>query len=389
MRTLMHADLDAFFVSVEQVDNPALRNRPVIVGGRPDSRGVVATASYEARRSGVHSGMPLRTAQRLCPRAVFLEGNFARYREASHRFMDILAGFSPYLEPGGLDEACLETTGFESLHGTQRRMARAIKDKVKGELGLNVTIGIAPCKVVAKVASKKAKPDGLLEVLPGEEAAFLAPLPLGDLPGAGRKTTQVLAAFGIATIGDLARAPDGLLKDRLGSYGLWLRELARGCDDRPVEAPGSAKSLSRETTFERDTRDEAYLEATLRYLAEAVGERLRRHGMKARCVSLKLRYADFTTLSRQATLPAPADGNELIFTTGLKLLRGALGASKLPVRLLGIGVSAFQEKGQQFSLFDQAAAREAKLDEAIDRIRRKYGFTAIQTGRTLALKDIR
>jgi DNA polymerase IV len=388
MRTLMHADLDAFFVSVEQVDNPSLRGLPVIVGGRPDSRGVVATASYEARRSGVHSGMPLRTAQRLCPRAVFLDGNFARYREASHRFMDILAGFSPFLEPGGLDEAYLETTGFESLHGTQRHMAQAIKDQVKGELGLNVTIGIAACKVVAKVASKKAKPDGLLEVPPGSEAAFLAPLPLGDLPGAGRKTSQVLAAFGIATIGDLARAPDGLLKDRLGSYGLWLRELARGCDDRPVEAPGSAKSISRETTFVEDTRDTAYLEGTLRYLTEAVGERLRRHGMKARCVSLKLRYADFTTLSRQATLPTPADGNEIIYATGLKLLRGALGPSRLPVRLLGMGVSEFQEKGQQFSLFDQAAAREAKLDEAIDRIRRKYGFTAIQTGRTLALKGV-
>jgi len=208
-RRIMHIDLDAFFVSVEQAVNPKLKGKPVIVGGRPDRRGVVAAASYEARAFGLHSGMPLATASRLCPQAIFIEGSFPRYREASKKFMAILADFSPYLEPVGLDEAYLDATGFESLHGSTRQMAVKIKQRVKDELDLCASIGIAGSKVVAKVASDLSKPDGLLEIAAGDERTFLAPLPIGRLPGIGKKTEQLLKGLGIHTIGQTISNTDG------------------------------------------------------------------------------------------------------------------------------------------------------------------------------------
>ena len=203
----MHIDLDAFFVAVEQVLHPELKGKPVVVGGKSDQRGVVATASYEARRFGLHSGMPLATARRLCPHAIFVPGNFSEYRAASKKFMAILADFSPFLQPMGLDEAFLDVTGFESLHGSIREMAVKIKRRVKEDLGLVASIGIAPCKVVAKIASDESKPDGLIEVRKGEEAVFLAPLDIGKLPGAGKRTEETLRSLGIRTIGILARTP--------------------------------------------------------------------------------------------------------------------------------------------------------------------------------------
>jgi len=202
-RTIMHIDLDAFFVSVEQASNPELRGKPVVVGGKPGSRGVVATASYEARAFGLHSAMPISTAARLCPQAIFIEGNYNHYTEVSKKFMAILADFSPFLEPMGLDEAYMDVTGFESLHGTIRQMAVKIKQRVKDELGIVGSIGIATCKVVAKVASDESKPDGLIEIPPGGEATFLSPLAIRKLPGVGKKTEQVLISLGIKTIGQL------------------------------------------------------------------------------------------------------------------------------------------------------------------------------------------
>ena len=245
----MHIDLDAFFVSVEQVLNPELKGKPVVVGGKPDRRGVVATASYEARAFGLHSGMPLATASRLCPQAIFIEGSFPRYRDASKRFMAILADFSPYLEPMGLDEAYLDATGFESIHGSIRQMAAAIKKRIKDELGLCASVGIASCKVVAKVASDLSKPDGLLEVPAGEERSFLAPLPVGQLPGIGKKSERVLKGLGVNTIGQLAALPSGILKSHFGAAGVIIHNHANGIDDSKVEPPGEAKSISRETTF--------------------------------------------------------------------------------------------------------------------------------------------
>jgi DNA polymerase-4 len=387
-RTIMHIDLDAFFVSVEQVLNPDLRSKPVVVGGRPDRRGVVAAASYEARAFGLHAGMPLITASRLCPQAIFIEGSFPRYRDASRRFMAILADFSPFLEPVGLDEAYLDVTGFESLHGSIRQMALAIKQRVRKELGLNASIGIASCKIVAKVASDLSKPDGLLEVARGEERSFLAPLPLDKLPGIGKKTERKLQGLGIKTIGEISLLPVNALKIHFGASGEVLHRLSRGIDSREVAPPPAARSISRETTFGTDTRDRPFLEATLRYLSERVGADLRQRGKQARTVTLKLRYADFTTITRSHSLPQAVDTDQMIFNTGVDLLRKALSSEKQAVRLIGIGVSHLTEPGQQLAMLDPTAQRMEHLNRAIDRIRQKYGFTAIQTGRTLLLKDI-
>ncbi len=385
---IMHIDLDAFFVSVEQVENPQLKGKPVVVGGRPQGRGVVASASYEARAFGLHSGMPLATASRLCPQAIFIQGSFPKYRRASEGFMAILASFSPYLEPMGLDEAYLDATGFESIHGSARQMAARIKQRIKEELGLTASVGIASGKVVAKVASELAKPDGLLEVDEGKERSLLAPLPIARMPGIGQKTEQKLKSLGIDTIGKLSIFSLKALKSHFGASGEVLRRWARGIDQRGVKPPAAAKSISRETTFGQDTQDLTRLKSTLRYLGERVGADLRQRGKRARCVTLKLRYADFTTLTRRQTLIQAFDSDQTIFDIGLKLLNQELAGEKQPVRLIGIGVSELVAAGAQLDMLDTSAQRQESLNKAIDRIRQKYGFTAIQTGRTLQLKDI-
>jgi len=387
-RRIMHIDLDAFFVSVEQVADPSLKGKPVVVGGRPQGRGVVAAASYEARAFGLRSGMPLVTASRLCPQAIFIQGSFPKYRDASEKFMAILADFSPYLEPMGLDEAYLDATGFESIHGSVKQMALKIKQRVKKELGINASIGIASGKVIAKVASEMSKPDGLLEVAAGKERAFLAPLPIARLPGIGQKTEPKLKSLGIDTIGKLSAMPPKALKSHFGASGEVLQRFASGIDDREVEPPAAAKSTSRETTFGQDTKDHARLESTLRYLGERVGADLRQKGKRARCVTLKLRYGDFTTITRRQTLSQSTDSDQAIFETGQGLLKRALAGEKRAARLIGIGVSELVEAGRQLDMMDSSAQRQEQLNKAIDRIRKKYGFTAIQTGRTLKLKEI-
>ena len=388
VRTIMHIDLDAFFVSVEQVLNLELRGKLVVVGGKPDRRGVVASASYEARAFGLHAGMPLSTASRLCPQAIFIEGNFSRYSEASKKFMAILADFSPFLEPMGIDEAYLDATGFESLYGSILQMAKAIKQRVKDELGICASIGIASNKVVAKVASDLSKPDGLILVEAGKECSFLAPVLIDKLPGIGKKTEQILKGLGVNTIGELANMPLDTLKSHFGVFGEVLHQFANGIDDREVEAPGETKSISRETTFAKDTRDRSFLKATLRYLSERVSAELRERGKLARCVTLKLRYADFTTITRRHTLKRSDDTDQTIFDTGVRLLNRALTADRQLIRLIGIGVSSLAEPERQLDMLDSSAQRRRQLDRTIDRIRKKYGFTAIQTGRTLHLKDI-
>lgn len=378
-RTIFHVDLDAFFVTVEQVLNPALKGKPVIVGGRPEGRGVVASASYECRKSGVHAAMPLAMARRLCPQAVFLVGNYHKYSEFSHRFMDILAEYSPCVEPGGLDEAYMDVTGCENF-GSWQNLARRIKQYINKQTGLVASVGIAPCKVIAKIASDLSKPDGLIEVLPGEERNFLSPLAVQKLPGVGSKTAALLHSMAVHTIGQLAEMPVELFKSRFGDGMLWLQEHARGIDPSPVEARGEAKSISRETTFSTDTTDMEMLKFTLRYFAEKLGADLRETDKKARTVSLKLRYADFETINRSVTVHEAINLDDKIFQAGLRLLTQTLDKNTRPIRLIGLEVSNLVQGALQFGLFDAETRRLEKLDHAIDHIREKYGFDAIQTG---------
>lgn len=386
-RRILHIDLDAFFVSVERVQHPELAGRPVIVGGDPDGRGVVACASYEARAFGIHAAMPLKRATRLCPHAVFLRGGFARYREASSRFMAVLADFSPLLEPLGIDEAYLDLTGFEPIYGPAAQAAMSIKQRIKDEIGITASVGIGSSKLIAKIASDVDKPNGLVEVTPGEERDFLAPLPVGRLPCVGQKTGEALRRMGVGTVGDLAGLSEAMLNARFGSTGGVLYRFARGIDGREVTPPQAAKSISRETTFNQDTLDIEFLKATLRYLSERVGADLRRNGRRARCVTLKLRYADFETITRSQTLKESINGDGAIFDAGTGMMDKVLSQRRNLVRLVGIGVSSLSGEERQLSLLDPAAGREEVLDRAIDRLRQKYGFTAIQRGRTMQLKQ--
>jgi len=388
MRKILHVDLDAFFVSVEQALNPQLKGRPVVVGSEPGYRGVVASASYEARAYGIGAGMPLGKAHRLCPGAIFLKGSFPRYRAASERFMAILADFTPYLEPVGIDEAYLDLTGFEPLYGPALATALSIKHRVRSEIGITASIGIAASKLVAKVASGLAKPDGLLEVPPGEERLFLAPLPIAKLPCVGPRTERRLREMGVNTIGELASLPASLLKANFGAVGEAIHRYALGMDERGIEPPQAAKSISRETTFMEDTLDLPFLKAVLRYLSERAGAELRRGGRRARCITLKLRYADFDSITRSRTLREATDCDEAIFNTGVKLLEKALCQRRQLVRLIGIGVSSLTGEERQLSLLDSPIERWERLDGVIDGLRRRYGFTAIQRGQTLPLKEV-
>lgn len=384
-RRVLHVDLDAFFVSVERRDRPELEGVPVAVGGRPESRGVVACASYEARKFGLHAGMALSRAQRLCPQAIFLEPNFAKYHEASLGFQAILAEFSPDLEVVGIDEAYLDITGSEALFGPPLELGRRLKFRVHSELGLPASIGVASCEVVAKVASDRAKPDGLLEVPAGEEAAFLAPLPVGDLPYAGRKTEATLRLLGIHTIGQLAAVPLETLRAIFGVHGILLHRFANGIDHRPVAPPGPPRSISRSTTFPKDILDPAFLKAVLLHLTEHVGHELREQERLAREAVLRVRYSDFETISRHRRLAVPTDADQDIYAVGLRLLEQTLEGGRKPVRLLGIGVEALVE-GRQLPLFDVGARDWRGLNQAVDRLRDKYGFACLQEGRTLVLQ---
>jgi len=387
MRKILHVDLDAFFASVEQALNPGLRGVPVVVGGEPGRRGVVACASYEARAYGLGAGMPLDHAYRLCPQAIFLRGSFRRYQDASRRFISIMGDFTPDIEPTGIDEAYLDLTGFEPLYGPAAETALHIKQRVKDEIGITASVGIGSSKLVAKIASHLAKPDGMLEVALGEERRFLAPLPVAMLPCVGAKTETELRRMGVATIGQLATLPSSLLRLSLGLTGEAIHRYALGIDDRKIEPPQPSKSITRETTFSQDTLDRPFLRATLHYLSERVGAELRRDGRRARCITLKLRYADFRSITRSRTLKEATDADQAIFDVGLEFLERCLSQRRQRVRLIGIGVSGLVAGGRQLSLLDASPERWARLYPIIDRIRSRHGFSAIERGRTLLLRD--
>ncbi len=380
-RCIFHIDLDAFFVSVEQVLNPMLRGKPVIVGGDPERRGVVASASYQARPFGIHAGMSLSKARCLCPQAIFIQANFSRYRQASHKFMTILADFSPCIEPLGIDEAYLDVTGCEGHYGSFRQMTLAIKERLHKELGLTASVGIATCKVVAKVASDLCKPDGLLEIAPGEERHFLSPLPVAKLPGVGKKTGQVLQQMGVVTIGELASLPLNIVEEHFGRFGIVIHRYANGIDDRKVEAPGESKSISKQITFAQDTLQHHFLEANLHHLCQQVSTELRSQDKQASCVTLKLRYGDFRTVTRQTTLKRPSNISQIIFAIAMQLLSTALARERKPIRLIGVRVSGLCGEGKQLGMFDSHSEKLERLDKAIDRIRRKYGSASIKAGK--------
>jgi DNA polymerase-4 len=394
-RVILHVDLDAFFVAVEQARDPSLRGKPVVVGGDPGGRGVVATASYEARAFGVHSALPLRTAQRLCPDAIFVRGNYREYARVSRAFHRILSDFSPLVEPGGLDEAYLDITGcgpvIESLSQTRcstpeelgRAAGEAIRRRMKDDLTLNASVGVASCRSTAKIASDAAKPDGLLVVPFGGEAAFLAPRPVRDLPGLGAKAEGELTRLGVRTLGQLAALPDGVLRRLFGSWGPDLAQRARGIDASAVGAGrAGAKSVSREGTFAENISDIDVLRATLRGFAESVGAELRRMEKRAKTVQLKLRYGDFSTISRSHTIDRPTHSDDVLYETGVSLLERALDQDGRAVRLLGLGATGLVEDAVQAQLFEDQEVRGEELLRAVDGVRGRYGNRAVQRGRT-------
>lgn len=374
-RAIIHGDLDAFYASVEQRDHPEYRGKPVIVGGGPNERGVVSAASYEARVFGVRSAMPLRIAGRLCPEGIFVPGDPARYGEASEAVMALFAERTPLIQPISLDEAFLDVTATEHLFGGALQIARDLKAAVRSELGLVLSIGVATNKLCAKIGSDLRKPDGLVVVPAGEEAAFLAPLPLSRLWGVGPKTQAVLESWGLRTIGDLAAADAPEVTARLGAHGASITARARGIDDDPVIPDQAAKSVGHEHTFDRDTADMRVIESTLLGLAEGVGQRLRAAAIRGRTVTLKLRVAPFETRSRQRTLADPTDDDLVIFHTARTLLREALAEDRATgreraVRLVGVSLSGVSE-GLQLGLFE--SGRATRLNQALDAVRTRFG----------------
>jgi DNA polymerase IV len=378
-RVILHVDLDAFFAAVEQRDRPELRGRPVIVGGSdPTQRGVVSAASYEARRFGVHSAMPLRTALRLCPQGVFLPVSGRKYQAVSREVMAILRRFTPLVQPISIDEAFLDVTGSRALFGDGEAIARRIKATIHDEVGLTASVGVATTKLVAKIASDLRKPDGLVVVPPGEEASFLAPLPISRLWGVGEKTAAALREFGVVTIGDLAALPPEPLVRRFGRHGASLVERAQGIDPDPVATGEAAKTIGHEHTFDVDTADREVIERTLLGMADGVAGRLRSAGLHAATVHLKLRDSSFTTITRQVGLEAPSDLTEPIYQAALALLRKELHGQR--IRLVGVTVSNFRDR-EQLAMFGAEDPRRHQAAEALDRIRRKYGQRAVTRAR--------
>jgi DNA polymerase-4 len=386
MRTILHADLDAFYASVEVLDDPRLRGKPVIVGGDPNARGVVSAASYEARAFGVHSAMPLRTAHRLCPDGVFLPGRFDRYRELSRQVMRIFASYTPLVEPISLDEAFLDVTASRAAFGDGEAIGRELKRRVLDEAGLVVSVGVATNKLCAKVASDLRKPDALVVVSPGGEAAFLAPLPVSRLWGVGPLSRLPLADYGVATIGQLAALPEGTLRRRFGIHGAELRLRAQGIDPSPVVGGQAPKSVGHELTFDHDVTDPARLEATLLDLAESVASRLRHHDLAAGAVQLKLRYEGFDTITRQAPLGHQVRDSEPLYALGVSLLRKALNRDRA-VRLIGLTAINLSSV-QQLTLFD-APDRTDRISQSIDAVRERFGEKAITRARLIGHRDRR
>ncbi len=377
-RSIIHLDLDAFYASVEELLDPSVAGKPIVVGGDPAARGVVSSASYAARAFGVRSAMPMGQALRLCPQAIVRHGHYREYGRYSAQVMAILEAYTPLVEQISIDEAFLDVTGCERLWGAAPEIARTLQRRILEESGLPSSVGVATNKLVAKIASGLRKPRALVVVPAGEEASFLAPLPIEELWGVGEVAARRLHDLGLHTIGQLAAVPRETLVFAFSSYGATLYAHARGCDERPVATGGRRRSLSREETFARDVADEGELERVLLRLSDDVAGRLRRHGLQGRVVGLKLRYGDFTTVTRRATLEQPTDLAPTIYGQARQLLRRTRrpGAA---LRLLGVGVAGLIEvPAYQLGLFGDDDVRWSRLSGALDEIHARYGDRAIR-----------
>jgi DNA polymerase-4 len=375
-RWIAHLDMDAFFVSVERLLDPSLAGKPVVVGGDPDGRGVVASASYEARRYGIHSAMPSRAARELCPEVIFLRGSHHLYGDYHRKVRHILERTAPVIEAASIDEFYLDFTGCERLHGAILPLLRRIRREIADELGLPSSAGLAANKLVAKIASGLAKPEGTLWVPAGAEADFLAPLPVRILPGVGPSTERELTALGIRRVGHLASFPERVLEGALGRWGKALFRKARGISESPVSEEGERKSVGHEITFREDSADPAFLESVLCRLVEKAAWRLRAGGFRAGGLTIKVRYSDFRTITRSRTLwPTDRDGDFLAIAR--RLLAETL-SRRVRVRLLGVSLDRLRGGDEQLDLFASEGERKRRLlFPAVDLLRKKFGFDVL------------
>ena len=385
-RAILHVDMDAFYAAVEQRDRPELRGKPVIVGADPKGgkgRGVVSTASYEARRFGVGSAMPISQAYRLCPQGVYVPVDMAKYAAVSDEIMEEMRRYTDLVEPLSIDEAFLDVSGSARAFGDGPTVARELKRRIQERTRLTASVGVAACKLVAKIASDLRKPDGLVIVPPGEEAALLAPLPIRRLWGVGPKMEEQLAKLGILTIGQLAAIDPGKLQRRLGTHGQDLLLLARGIDERPVISYGDAKSVGHEHTYDQDTADVERLRRTLLDLADSVARRLRKAGLRGRTITLKYRDETFHTVTRDVTLKQPTDSGDVLFQNAWKLFQSVHG--RLKVRLIGVSASGFGKR-PQLEMFPRSTSRTDTLRDAVAE---RFGSEALTRASLLGKRERR
>ena len=382
-RSILHVDMDAFYASVEQRDNPDLRGKPLVVGGG-SNRGVVAAASYEARKFGIRSAMPMREALRRCPQLLRVAPRMSHYAEISQLVFAVFHEFSPIVEGLSLDEAFLDVTASKNLLGTEEKIAREIKSRVRAETGLTASVGVAPNKLLAKIASDLEKPDGLVVINEQNARAILDPLPAQVIPGIGRETLTKLGKFDIKTIGDLRRAPDSALRTVFGRFSARMRERASGIDDRPVVSTREEKSISAEETFDADLVDPADMRRELLRLADKTSARLRNKGLLAGTVQVKIREADFTTCTRQRALHPPTNGTDHLYDTARQLLATWLEEhAGARIRLLGVGGSELCAAVQQDLFTSLEVVETPPLDRAIDDVRARFGSLSLSRARTL------
>lgn len=388
---IVHLDMDAFFAAVEQRDNPELRGKPVIIGADPKDgtgRGVVSTCSYEAREFGVRSAMPISTAYKKCPQAIFISSGMSNYSEVSQQIFDILRDFTPHFEPLSIDEAFMDISSTCHLFGGPLETCLMMKRRIKDELDLTASVGLAPVKMAAKIASDLNKPDGFTVVEPDKLTEFLRPLDLSRLWGVGKKTLALLKNLGLRTIGDLADYSPELLCDHLGKHGYHLWQLANGIDERIVEASDSVASVSNEHTFEKDCRDLSEIKSVYMYLSQKVSDRLRKKELKGRTVSIKIRFNDFTTYTRSLTLESATNFVDVIYQNAILLIEEFLDMDKA-IRLIGVKVSKFDERLEQLDFFNSENNKKNEcLHSAVDNIKDRYGRNIISRAREYKQKAI-